>query len=316
MKWVSIVAVLALLGLQAAGYAGTGAQLGVMVDRLDGELAGETDYEGKGVFVVDVIEDTAAEKAGIRDHDIIVEVDGKQIIGTGHLVDLLGYYAPGDKVKVKVWRDGKTITVTAELGEKKKVECKELVTGAMGPKAWLGVKVQSLTEQLGDHFGTDKGVLVSEVFEDSPAKRAGLEAGDVITEVDGKETDSPEILPKHIHGKEPGDRVTVALIRDGKELTKEVELAEAPADFAKKAKVIMCRGGHDEGPCCMGPHGMEGFKGLQGMKVMKILKGCEDSGESHVEVVAISGDVEELRGEVQQLKQELEELKKALKESK
>jgi len=85
----------------------------------------------------------------------------------------------------------------------------------------IGVSVESLSKQLAQHFGVDGGVLVSEVRDGSPASKAGLRAGDIITEVDGKQIKDQFDIIRGINDKKDGD-VTVTYVRDGHRQTVNV----------------------------------------------------------------------------------------------
>jgi len=85
-----------------------------------------------------------------------------------------------------------------------------------------------LSRQLGEYFGVEKGrgALVEEVLEDTPAYKTGLKAGDVITAIDGAKVADVEDVVDEISEYEPGDTVTVSVIRDHKPMDFKVELAE------------------------------------------------------------------------------------------
>jgi len=323
MNRILTLSVAALVVLTGVAYAGSGAFLGVRLERLDEELAEKLKYKGQGAYVMSVVEDSPAEKAGIRDHTVIVKLDGNEIVGPGHLKDLLSIYSPGDKVKVKVWKDGKTRTLTVKLGEHESLlkNFKKTIVLRGEPKAWLGVSVQNLTEQLGEHFGSDKGVLVTEVVDDSPAKKAGIKAGDVITKVDDEEVEGPWNLPDVISKKEPGAKVTIHLVRDRKGLTKEVELGETPEDYRKRKRVFLWHS-DDQGERRIKLDkeklldlDLLGFPGEIVIPEVpeidiEVYEGVEGLNEKMKELK------DDLRKEMEKLKEELKELKKSLKESK
>lgn len=93
--------------------------------------------------------------------------------------------------------------------------------------AWLGVQVRDLGEQLGAYFGAkDGGALVESVVEDSPAAKAGFQAGDVILALDGEKVADPDDVITTVRGKEKGETIEAKVLRKGKEMTLKAELAE------------------------------------------------------------------------------------------
>ena len=112
----------------------------------------------------------------------------------------------------------------------------QLVRTGKVVRGWLGVAIQDLTPELATQFGiTDtKGVLVSDVMADSPAKKAGFERADVIVEYDGKPMDSPTHLRNAVAQTPIGRKVTVKLIRDKKLKTIEVAIVEQPKSLGQQ----------------------------------------------------------------------------------
>src|SRR5262249_56440471 len=88
-------------------------------------------------------------------------------------------------------------------------------------RGWLGVSIQPLTPELAKSFGLkdEKGVLISDVVQDSPAERAGITAGDIVTEFDKKKVDTPQDLQKAVAATVPGKGVPVKVWRDKSEKT-------------------------------------------------------------------------------------------------
>ena len=111
----------------------------------------------------------------------------------------IGFAIPSNQAK----------TVVAQLAE----------TGHVS-RSWLGVSIQPLTPELAKGFGLSeaKGALVASVSDDSPAMKAGIKAGDVITEYDGRKVASSDELPKLVAVTPAGREVAVAVVRDGKTL--------------------------------------------------------------------------------------------------
>ena len=97
-----------------------------------------------------------------------------------------------------------------------------------GPKTFLGVQINELTPELRAHFGVpeDSGVLVAKVIEDSPARIAGIEVGDVITAIDGQQVDSQGGLLRLLGKRDVGETVAVEVYRDGGVETMTASLAE------------------------------------------------------------------------------------------
>ena len=97
-------------------------------------------------------------------------------------------------------------------------------------RGWLGVFIQSLDEDLAESFGFEgtEGVLVSDVTPDGPADEAGLEAGDIVVELDGRRTTTQHELRNRIAAIRPGKRVELGVFRDGEERTVRVRLGERP----------------------------------------------------------------------------------------
>jgi C-terminal processing protease CtpA/Prc len=96
---------------------------------------------------------------------------------------------------------------------------------------YLGVRLIDLTPELREYFGVarDAGVLVASVEADSPAGKAGVKAGDVVTAADGDRVDSPRDLSRAVHRKKAGDKVQLDLSRDRSKKQITVTVAERPA---------------------------------------------------------------------------------------
>ena len=164
------------------GYLGVG---GKDVPR---DLAKQWGYEGtEGAFVNEVMPDTPAQRAGLKDGDIIVEWNGKKIKDWSHLRQLVAGTAPGDTVEVKVWREGKVIA--------RKVGVASLTPDV----GWLRLEVEALSEEKAERLGRPglKGVEVVEVAEDSPA-RAAISPGDIILSVARRKIASVEDYRKAV----------------------------------------------------------------------------------------------------------------------
>ena len=102
-------------------------------------------------------------------------------------------------------------------------------------RGWLGVSIQDLSPELAQQFGITetKGVLVSEVLDGSPAKRAGLDRGDVILEYDRKPVESPSQLRNAVARTGVGRKVTIKYVRDKRMKTVDIAIDEQPKSIAK-----------------------------------------------------------------------------------
>ncbi|HUO76658.1 MAG TPA: DegQ family serine endoprotease [Thermodesulfovibrionales bacterium] len=113
-----------------------------------------------------------------------------------------------------------------------KVVMDSLVNKGKVIRGWLGVSVQPVTPDLAQQFGLkeEKGVLVGDVTENSPAEKSGLQRGDVIVEYEGKEVNDPSSLRNLVASTTPDKEIVMKLLRDGKPKTLKVIIAELPAE--------------------------------------------------------------------------------------
>ncbi len=210
--------------------------------------------QGDGVVIRSVVGDSPADEAGLKRGDRIVEFEGRRIDESDDLMDVMRGLRPGDRVKIKVDRDGSQETLSATLGESKRrmvqrFEWKgegdddmdgpnvifndegghghhQFMVLTSGPM--LGVEILPMSEDLRAHFRApkDSGLLVNRVVKDSPADRGGVRAGDVILEVDGQEISDSGDIRDALSDHKAGDRVPVKVVRDGNDVTLDVTLDE------------------------------------------------------------------------------------------
>lgn len=243
------VAAMAVFGLvvgpaTAKSYKGSKkAWLGVSTQTVDYELAETFDLPVKyGVVVNEVVEDSPAHEAGLEEDDVIIGFDGSKITDADELVEMIDECRPGDEVILTVMREGDEVELTVTLEKRPGYDKSIRISKSPGnrdyffsfdyyddERPYMGVSLLDLTSQLGDYFGLDKGrgALITEVREDSPAKEAGLKAGDVIVSIDEDKIFDSEEVRDFISEKEPGDKVEVTVVRDKKERKFSVEVAEA-----------------------------------------------------------------------------------------
>jgi serine protease Do len=136
----------------------------------------------------------------------------------------IGFAIPADTVK----------TVVAQLKDK----------GAV-TRGWIGVQIQPVTAEIADSLGlkTAEGALVAEPQPDSPAAKAGIVSGDVVTAVDGKPVKDAHDLARRIGAMAPGATVKLAVLHDGEAKTVSLTLGEVPQERQARAGATERDGG-------------------------------------------------------------------------
>jgi len=171
--------------------------LGVTIQDLTAELAEAFGVERqRGVVITQVVEDSAAEKAGLKSGDVVTAVDGRPVNRAADLRNKVGMAPVGEKVELSILRDGKKKDVTAVISE----SSRETAGGEAVSKFLEGASLRDLRK--GELQHADAGVLVDEVERGSPAWRAGLRNGDVIINVNRQDVDTMDELRKAVNDKE------------------------------------------------------------------------------------------------------------------
>lgn len=106
-------------------------------------------------------------------------------------------------------------------------------------RGWLGVIIQPVTPEIAQQFGLKEatGTLIGDVLKGGPAEQSGLQRGDVVLTFDGQAIDSPNMLKNIVAATEVGKKVAVRLVRDGREQTIQVKIAEQPVDLKQASAV-------------------------------------------------------------------------------
>jgi serine protease Do len=180
--------------------------LGVGIQPVTEELAKGLDLkEPKGVLVNNALPGLPAEAAGVKRGDVIVGFDGKEIPDLRTLQRLVSRTAVGRQVEVRVVRGGALVTLTATVAEASAARRGGAPAGI--PARDLGMQVQELDAELAKKFKLSKdeeGLVVSEVAKGGPAAAAGVQAGDVVREVNRKEVASLDAFRRALRGENPG----------------------------------------------------------------------------------------------------------------
>ena len=239
------------------GFAGdeesTGAYLGVDITDVTAErLSALKLKDERGVEVTMVDQDAPAGKAGLKEHDVILTMNGSNVDSGAQLRRMIRETPPGRVVTFGVSRDGQPVTVKVQLADRRKsyawsshgkdfkFEMPPIPPIPAMPEFDMpvsvvvvhssmrsGLMVENLTPQLADFFGAKngKGVLVRSVEKGSRAEKSGFRAGDVIVRVNDQTVHDTSDFSHAIRSNNSGT-VTVGIIRDKKEQNLTLPLPE------------------------------------------------------------------------------------------
>jgi serine protease Do len=161
--------------------------IGITLQEMSGDLAEGLGMDvDQGILVESVLPGYPADKAGIEKKDVIVEYDGETVRDAAKFRLKVGRTEIGETVPIVVWREGKTKNLKITIAERPEDEV-VAATEPRGEGAWLGLHVSDMSSrEVRRQFNVprgQKGVIVLEVEEGSPADEAGIREGDIITEV-------------------------------------------------------------------------------------------------------------------------------------
>jgi len=169
--------------------------LGVGIQPLTQDLAVSFGAEGEEGIVVRMVQDgSAADKAGLRSGDIILQLNGTVVNDTGRFRNEVSANPPGTEIRLRILRDGKKIDLTAKVGSLDEAENE--TSGATGSTSELldklGFSVEDITPEVAQRFNYEEGdgVIVSSVDAGSPADYKGLQPNDLIVSVQRKPVSS------------------------------------------------------------------------------------------------------------------------------
>jgi serine protease Do len=215
-----------LFNAQGFGSSANKAMLGVVTAKAD-----------EGAKITSVTKESGADKAGLKKDDVITKIGDSKIEDPEDLIKAVRGFKPNEKVDITYKRNGKDNKTTATLGENKAATAYSFnlnnddfnfnmpsvpmpkidgLNMTYSRKPRIGMQIQDVEE--------GKGVTVKEVDDESPASKAGMKEGDVITQVNGKEIAGVEELRTEIKDIKEGDTVKVTYKRSGKNQTAEIKL--------------------------------------------------------------------------------------------
>jgi serine protease Do len=196
--------------------------LGVSLQPLTSDLATSFGVkDGKGALVSDVSADSPAARAGLKSGDVILQFNGRSVEDPSALARAVAVAKPGESAKLSIWRDRQPQALEVKLGELpgERTAAATEPRGARGSRSSLGLMVQPLTPEIAKELELERpaGVVVSRVEPSSPADTAGMQRGDVITEVDRKPVKSVEDF-ETLTSKSAGKQVLLKVERSGSAL--------------------------------------------------------------------------------------------------
>jgi serine protease Do len=249
-----------------------GSYLGVGVQEIGKERGKELKLSDvHGVEVTRVEPESPAGKAGLQVGDVVLEYNGQRVEGVQQFQRMVKETPADRQVQLSISRGGATQTITATVGvRKKKAFVMRGELGGMAEPHWqmemerlqgelgsmrmrmpgvpgvhmmwrsgaLGIEAESIGPQLASFFGVKDGVLVRSVTKDTPADKAGIQAGDVITKVDGQEVTTPSGISERIGGLGEKKTFPVTLTRERKEQTVNVTIEAKDSDGGRPRRVM------------------------------------------------------------------------------
>jgi serine protease Do len=248
--------------------------LGVETQEVSSDKAKELKLPAeRGVLLGKIVADSPAAKAGLKENDVVTEINGQRIEGTAQFRRIIHEIPAGRTAQITVWRDGRSQTLSVTLGKAERGRHamrmlaptpgtfafsmpdlpKVMEIPDMPSMEWngnvffagqprLGIDAEDLSGQLGTFFGAPdgEGILVREVNAGSPAEKAGLKAGDVITSLNGERVRTVGDLREKLSAKrdEKGTSVKLGVLRNRSEISLTVDL---PAPPARTKRTVMHR---------------------------------------------------------------------------
>jgi PDZ domain-containing protein len=240
----------------AAVRADDPAYLGVVLAPIPEELSAHL-KSAEGALVQKVMPGSPADKAGLKRFDVIVSLNGAEAKSPDQVRGRIQEAKPGDVVKLGVMRGTDTLDLSATLAMPP-AELPEARPGLKEPeqeeekhaeskKGFLGIGPADVPAVLASHLGLGDGVgvVAGDVWKDSPAQKAGIEAKDVLTAIDGKEIHGSADFLKALSTRKAGETVEIDLIHQGGKKTVEVTLAPRPKDLPHTGWGMPLRDGRD-----------------------------------------------------------------------
>jgi serine protease Do len=238
-------------------FMGAGGWLGVGISEVSSDKMKSLKLpEERGALLGKIVPDSPAAKAGLKENDVVLEINGQRIEGTEQFRRMIHEIPVGRTANLTVWRDGRSQNVKVTVG---KHEAGNMKVFADGPKSFafkmptlpempdmsglehlrtlsmaspgrplLGIDAENLEGDFGNFFGAPdgEGVLVRGVFANSAAAKAGLKVGDVITSLIGDRIRNASELREKLMTSHKEKSIKLGVLRNKSELTLSVELPQ------------------------------------------------------------------------------------------
>jgi len=247
----------------------TGSWLGVETREVTAETVKEFKLPGeRGVVIGKVLDDSPAAKAGLKDNDVVTEINGQRVEGAAQFRRMIREIPAGRSVQLTVWRNGHAQSISTTLGmmqEGRRMRISKAAPqvfnfrmpempevapmpgvpsfeweggGLLMSRPRLGIDAEDIGGQLGSYFGAPdgEGILVREVNPGSAAEKGGLKAGDVITALNGDKIHGLAELRSKLAGND-GKSVKLGVLRNKSALTLDVEIPALKQKTAHKMEM-------------------------------------------------------------------------------
>ncbi len=230
-----------------------GSWLGVGVAEVTPEKVKELQLPAeRGALLGKIVPNSPAAKAGLKENDVVTEINGQRVEGAEQFRRMIHEIPAGRAAQLSVWRNGRQQNIAVTLAKPEAGHARAMVAPAPGTFAFhmpdlpdmsaldglrnfsfsfpgrtrLGIDAEDLEGDFGNYFGAPdgEGVLIRNAFENSPAAKAGLKSGDVITSMDGERIRSASELREKLAAKKDAKSVKLGLLRNRTEMSLTVEL--------------------------------------------------------------------------------------------
>jgi serine protease Do len=232
---------------------GSSSYLGVDIQNVTTErMAALKLKEERGVEVTMVDQDAPAGKAGLKEHDVILDFNGTAVESEEQLRRLIREIPPGRTVSLGISRDGNPMKISVQLADRAKMPPEHAPQVFRIPRmpdvnkmdipgyalqiqtysSSLGIQTENLSRQLGEYFGVKdgEGVLVRSVEKGSAGEKAGIKAGDVIVRAGNEKLSDRADLAHILRGHREGGKISLGIVRDKHEQTIMIDLPKRGSD--------------------------------------------------------------------------------------